>query len=202
MKTAATGLPARRWGLFALIALLGLTIAAGGSSAVASAPGHAIPAKKKCKKAKKHAVSAKKKKCKRKLKPVPLPSPAPLVRGTLSWSPGLQEVDLHAFDASGNHAGWDFGVNGVVQGIPNAAHSGDVGAAGPSESFTDNIFVVGGSTNREFSYVACIYGNSPTKTATFTGVAANGQSSSVPLTGSGDYALTIPSGPPVPHDPC
>jgi hypothetical protein len=203
MKTAATGLPARRWVLFALVALLGLTIAAGGTGAVASGPGHAISAKKKkCKKAKKGAVSAKKKKCKKKLTQVPLPSPGPLVRGTLSWSPGLVEVDLHAFDASGNHAGWDFNVDGVVNGIPNATHSGDVGAGGPSESFTDNIFVMGGSTNREFSYVACIYGNSPTKTATFTGVAANGQSSSVPLTGSGDYSLTIPGGPPVPHDPC
>lgn len=185
----------------ALVAVVALTVSLGAGAASAH-PGHAVTAKKRCKKAKKGAVSAKKKKCKRKLTPVPVPTPAPLVRGTLSWSPAPAEIDLHAFDASGNHTGWDFVANGVVQGIPNATHSGDVGKAGPSESFTDNIFVVGGSTNREFSYVACIYGNSPTTTATFTGVAANGQSSSVPLTGSGDYSLTIPGGPPVPNDPC
>jgi hypothetical protein len=200
MKTAAIGLPARRGVLFALVALLGLTIAAGGTSAVASGPGHAFPAKKKCKKAKKGAVSAKKKKCKRKVTQVQLPAPAPMVRGTLSWSAPV-EVDLHAFDSSGNHSGWvQTGPSGgVVQGIPNATHSGDAGPGGPSESFTDNIFVIGGLTNREFSYVACIY---DTASADFTGVASNGQSSSVPLGGPGVFSLTVPGGPPIPSNPC
>ena len=107
-----------------------------------------------------------------------------------------------AFDASGNHAGWDYGVNppdgALVNHIPNATHNGDVGPGGTSETFTDNIFAQGGS-NREFSYVACIYGSAD---ATFTGVTANGQASSVPLSGPGDYTLTVPTGPTVPYNPC
>jgi hypothetical protein len=204
MKTAATGLPARRWALFGLVALLGLTIAAGGGSAVASGPGHAVAAKK-CKKHKRSAGVSKKKKCKKKKKttptPVQLPAPGPLVRATLSWSAN-DEVDLHAFDSSGNHAGWV--EPGVVNNIPNAHHNGDKGPFGPSESFTDDIFVSGGSTNREFSYVACLYDFPLTSSysATFTGVTADGHSSTVSLDGPGIYSLTITGGPPVPSNPC
>ena len=204
MKTAATSLPARRWVLFALVAVLGLTIAATGTSAVASGPGHAFPAKKKCKKAKKGAVSAKKKKCKHKkvpVIPVQLPAPGPLVRATLSWTAG-SEVDLHAYDASGNHSGWvqTGPTGGVVQGIPNAHHSGDAGPFGPSESFTDDIFVAGGPSNREFSYIACLYDfpSSSPYTAMFTGVTSAGVSSPSQLTGPAIYTLTVAGGPALP----
>ena len=193
----------------ALMALVALTVSLGAGAASAG-PGHAVTAKKKCKKAKKGAVSAKKKKCKRKkqpLTPVQLPpAPGPIVRATLSWSAD-DEVDLHAFDASGNHSGWaQTGPTtfGVVQGIPNATHNGDAGPGGPSESFTDNIFVAGGSTNREFAYVACLY-NGPalgSYSATFTEVSSDGQTISVPLSGPTDAALTVTGGPTVPSDPC
>src|SRR5690242_2146084 len=35
-----------------------------------------------------------------------------------------QDVDLHVYDASGNQSGWSASAGGVVQGIPNASHSG------------------------------------------------------------------------------
>lgn len=202
MKSAGKSHSAPRLVLLALVTLLGLAVVAAGSNAAASDPGHAVAAKK-CKKHKRSARSAKKKKCK--LHHIVLPAPAPLVRGTLSWTANV-EVDLHAFDANGAHAGWDFNVGGpdgsLVNNIPSAHHNGDVGPGGPSESFTDDTFVVGGPANREFSYVACIYGASPSTQATFTGVARTGQSSSVPLTGAGSYSLTIPGGPPIPFNPC
>ena len=182
-----------RWAVAVLVAALGLTtVLATGGTAVSATPGHAITAKK-CKKKHRSAESAKKKKCKKR---VVLPLPGPMVRGTLSWTANT-EMDLHAFDASGNHAGW-VDPTGVVNNIPNATHNGDRGPGGPSETFTDNIFVQGGS-NREFSYVACIYGSGD---ATFTGVTANGQASSVPLSGPGFISLTTPTGPPVPYNPC
>jgi hypothetical protein len=162
---------------------------------------HAVAAKK-CKKHKRSASSAKKKK-KCKLRKIVLPAPGPLVRGTLSWSGASNQIDLHAFDASGNHAGWDYNVNppdgSLVNNIPNARHNGDVGPAGPSETFTDDIFVVGGPANREFTYVACVYGND---SATFTGVASNGQVSTVSVSGPAGTTLAVPGGPPVPFNPC
>jgi hypothetical protein len=199
MEVARNGLSARRWVLVALIALLGLAVVAVGSSPAASGSGRAVTAKKKCKKHKRSAGVAKKKKCK-KVRHVVLP--APLVRATLSWSAG-SEVDLHAYDASGNHAG--FVATGpttgnIVQGIPNAHHSGDVGPGGPQETFTDDIFVAGGPANREFSYIACLY-DFPSATpysATFMGVTKTGQSSSVPLSGPAAYTLTVTGGPAVP----
>ena len=179
MEVARYGRPARLV-VIALVALLGLAVVAGGSAS-ASGSSQAVAAKKKCKKHKRSAgVAKKKKKCK--MKRVVLP--APLVRGTLTWSGGTSggpqptEVDLHAFDASGNHTGWTNPPGAVVNGIPNAIHSGDVGGASGTETFTDNIFVVGGTANREFSYVACVYSPAPSST-TFTGVARTGQTSSV-----------------------
>jgi hypothetical protein len=201
-------LPARHWGRIGIVALLGLTLAlatVAAGHARAGQPGHAVVAKKKKCKKKKHrsASSAKKKgKCK-KVHHVVLPAPGPLVRATLAWT-AQDEVDLHAFDANGNHAGWNF--PGVVNNIPSAHHSGDVGFGGPQETFTDDIYVVGGPSNREFGYVACLYDNNPGDyTATFTGVSAGGQTTTLPLEGTpGDgadiYTLTIPGGP-VPPDP-
>jgi hypothetical protein len=208
MEKAGNGLSARWWIVVALVALLGLVVTAGGSSAVASGSGHAVAAKK-CKKHKRSAAAAKKKKCK-KVHRVVLPAPGPLVRATLSWGAN-NEVDLHAFDASGNQAGWDFNVNppngSLVNNIPNARHNGDAGPGGPSEIFTDDIFVAGGPSNREFSYVACLYDvpNGTTDyTATFTGVAKTGQSTTIPLAGTPSngtdvYTLTVPGGPAIPN---
>jgi hypothetical protein len=166
---------------------------AGGSSAAASGHGKAVAAKKKCKKGKKSAVSAKKK-CKHKVVPVPLP--APMVRGNLSWTTANADLDLHAYDASGRHSGLSISVSGMEEGIPNASHSPDVQTAG-SETFTDNIFVQGGTANREFSYLVCAYDDA---SATFTGVSASGQSSTLPLSAQADtaYEFTVPGGPPVP----
>lgn len=203
MQMGNHSFPARRWGQIGLVALLGLTLALVTVTTGHASAGHAVTAKKKCKKKHRSASSAKKKKCKKKLHQVVLPAPAPLVRGTLSWSPASSEIDLHAFDASGNHAGWDFNVNppngSLVNNIPNARHNGDVGALGPSESFNDDIYVIGGPSNREFSYVACIYGPDD---ATFTGVTRGGQSSSVSLSGPDAISLTTAGSPPIPFNPC
>jgi hypothetical protein len=192
MKTA----PARKWVVAALVAVLGLTVVAGATVATASGPGHAVAAKKKCKK-KKGVSSAKKKKCKKKVHNVVLPAPAPLVRATLSWTAN-DEVDLHAFDSSGNHAGWNDGLPGVENNIPNAHHNGDAGPGGPSESFTDDIYVLGGPANRQFVYVACLYnfpGGSGAYTANFTGVTAGGVTTPLTLNGPAIYRITEPGGP-------
>jgi hypothetical protein len=202
MGRAGKGRSARRCVPIALVALLGLAVMAGGSSVASGQSSHAIVAKKKCKKKHKRSASSAKKKCKPKVHPVVLPAPAPLVRATLSWSAN-DEVDLHAFDANGNHAGWF--NSGVVNNIPNAQHNGDVGPPGGTESFTDNIFVLGGPSNREFSYIACLYNDNPGDyTATFTGVTKSGASSSVtldgtPSDGSDYYTLTTPGGPALPN---
>jgi hypothetical protein len=158
-------------------------------------------AKKKCKKGKKSATAAKKKKKCKKVHHLPLP--APLVRATLSWT-ASDEVDLHAFDASGNHAGWaQTGPStfGVVNNIPNARHGGDAGGAtGGTETFTDDIFVVGGPSNREFSYIACLYDDSPGDyTAAFTGVSRTGTPTNLVLDGPGIYTLSVTGGPGLPN---
>ena len=179
----------------ALVALVALTVSLGAGAAGAGT-GHAVAAKKKCKKHKKYAASAKKKCKKKKVVPVVLPAPGPLVRGTLSWGDAA-ELDLHAFDANGSHSGWVTGAPGHVEDlIPNATHSPD--AFGPAtESFTDNIFVQGGPSNREFSYAVCFYDDA---SAIFTGVTRTGLSDSVPLNyvAPAEIHLTTPGGPPVP----
>jgi hypothetical protein len=202
-------LPARRWGRIGLVALLGLTLAlvtVSAGQATAGHAGHAVAAKKKKCKKKKHrsASAAKKKKCKKKVHRVVLPAPAPLVRGTLTWS-APDEVDLHALDASGNHAGWDNSIPGVVNNIPSAHHNGDIGPVGGTESFTDDIYVVGGPSNRDFSFVACLYDGpgGGDYNATFTGVTKDGTTTTLNLEGTPSdgpdvYTLTVPGGPAVP----
>jgi hypothetical protein len=182
-----------RWLVIALIATLGLTLSASVAGAGAAGSHGAVAAKKKCKKAKKGAATAKKK-CRKKHV---LALPGPLVRGTITWSTG--QVDLHAFDASGNRSGIVFpcstAVCPIVEGIPNATHSPDV--AGGSESFTDNIFVHGGVANREFAYALCFYDSA---SVSFTGVNRLGQSQTLPVNGlAGElHTLTITGGPGVP----
>jgi hypothetical protein len=205
-----TGTASRRW-LAVGVAALALGVI-GTSVPAAASTGHPVIAKK-CKK-------KRKKRCKRHA-PVPQAVPGPRVRAILSWT-DPQQVDLHVYDANGNHSGWSPATNTVVQGIPNATHSGDAGPGGPSESFTDNIFNtspvnaiagssqvheadVGGSSNpynnREFSYIVCFYGNAPIH-ATFTAVSAYGTNvwTNQPLDGNpGEYyVLTPPGGPSTP----
>jgi hypothetical protein len=195
MEVARNGLTARRWVVIALVALLGLAVTAVGSNSAASGAGRdAVAAKKKCKKHKRSASSAKKKKCKKKHV---LSLPGPLVRGSITWSSG--QIDLHAFDSSGNRSGIVFPCSDAVcpisEGIPNATHSPDV--AGGTESFTDNIFVRGGAANREFAYALCFYDNA---SVSFTGVNALGQSQTLPVNGNAGelHTLTLPTGPTVP----
>jgi hypothetical protein len=197
METGRIALPGRRWGAIALAALLALTVALGAGSAGAAAPGHAVAAKK-CKK-KRGFHSAKKKKCKKK-KPqqTPVQIPGPLVRATITWPAG--EVDLHAFDASGNRSGIAFPCSAnpcpIAEGIPSATHSPDSNNGG-TETFTDLIFVQGGTANREFAYAVCWYASA---TVNVTLVNRAGQSQTIPITdvtGAG-HALSTPSGPQVP----
>jgi hypothetical protein len=77
MRIDVSSHPARRWSVLALIALLGLAVTFISSSASSASPGHAMAAKKKCKKKHKSAATAKKK-CKKKhavVPPVTPPSP-------------------------------------------------------------------------------------------------------------------------------
>jgi hypothetical protein len=189
-------------GLFAVLALIvGLMTApmasAGGGSAT-------IAKKKfKCKKGFKKVTVKGKKKCKKK-KPVVVVLPAPLVRGTITWNEAT-DVDLHAYDSSGNHSGWvGPPPGGIVQGIPNSTHSPDAdGVYGKSESFTDNIFLKGATTNREFTFVGCFYG---TATGTFTGVTAAGVVTNLPFSegpNPSSIVYQVPGGPPQPvTSPC
>jgi hypothetical protein len=165
------------------------------ANAGAARDARAVTAKKhKCKK-KKKGFTSKKRKCKHKLS-----IPGPIVRATISWPAG--EVDLHAFDASGNRSGIVAGCNTtncpMTEGIPNALHSPDANNGG-AETFTDNIFVRGGPANREFAYAVCFYTST---TVTFTGVNRFGQSQSIPVTDTsgGGHAVTFPGGPGVPSN--
>jgi hypothetical protein len=124
--------------------------------------------------------------------------PGPLVRATVTWPAG--EVDLHAFDASGNRSGIAFPCSSnpcpMAEGIPNAVHSADANNGG-SETFTDNIFVQGGSANREFAYLVCFYTST---TVNVTVVNRLGQSQAIPITDTsgGGHTVSTPTGPQVP----
>jgi hypothetical protein len=186
----------RVWTLAILLVAASLLVGSVAASAGAAGNTRAVTAKKKCKKAKKGAVSAKKKKKCKKVHHLALP--APLVRGTISFPSG--NVDLNAYDASGNHSGFAQSCPtvpcDVINGIPNTSHSADAFNGG-TETFTDNIFVVGGPANREFSYVLCFYTDA---SVTFTGVTRDGQPQTIPITDSAGFAdtLTPPGGPPTP----
>jgi uncharacterized protein YfaP (DUF2135 family) len=139
--------------LVALIALLGLAIAAGGVGASASGSDHAVAAKKKCKKKKKRsATSAKKKKCKKKKTVTPPVTPptqpsGPTTRASITWD-SSDEVDLHVFDESGNH---DF-YNQDESTIPDAVdHDQDID--GGPETFVD----LRSPSTRTFSFYVCLF---------------------------------------------
>jgi hypothetical protein len=208
MQIGIHSLPARRWGQIGLVALLGLTLALVTVGTGHAQAGHAVEAKKKCKKKHKSAAAAKKKKCKKKkqrqpVAPVTPPAPSAVVRASLTWTSD-NDVDLHVFDASGNHTG--YGTGGQIENtIPNSSFSGDAVTAG-TESFTDNIFVMGGSANREFSYVACLWDVDNTDTdytVTFKAVTKAGLTVTQTLQGTpsdgGDaIPIPMPGGPTVP----
>jgi hypothetical protein len=149
--------PARRWSLLALVALLGLAVAFATTSASSANAGNAVAAKKKCKKKRKSAASAKKKKCKKKKKAaVPpatppstptTPSGGPTVRASVTWE-GDAEVDLHVYDALGNH---DY-YNGEDSTIPEAVDE-DQDVDGGPETFTD----FQSPSTRTFTFYVCLY---------------------------------------------
>jgi hypothetical protein len=148
-------LPARRWVQIGQIALLGLTLALVTVSAGHATAGHAVAAKKKCKKGKKSAAVAKKKKCKKKKKPSvappvatpPAPKP-PIVRMEATWS-GDADIDIHAW-SSGLHVGWDE-INGYELGIPGFTHEHP--DSGGSERISDSA----NPSTRGLTFGVCNY---------------------------------------------
>jgi hypothetical protein len=145
--------------LFALVALLGLTVAVGTGSAIASLSGETVAVtakKKKCKKGKKSAMAAKKKCKKHTVVPTTPSTPGPppsTVRATLTWS-GDADLDLYVWDQNG--------VISDVFGntIANSQHSEDSNTGG-SETFTDLL----SPSSRKFSFGVCEF-DDPTPSAT------------------------------------
>src|SRR3954464_12909384 len=88
----------------AALAVTALAMTATVGAAAGASDGHAVAAKKKCKKKKHSATSAKKKRCKKR-KNFP---PVSVVRATLNWSNGGADdvdMDLFVFDGQGRIAG-------------------------------------------------------------------------------------------------
>jgi hypothetical protein len=135
--------------------LLGLAVTVATTSASSASSGQATAAKKhKCKKkGKKSAAEAKKKhKCKKKKKAVTVPPAAPLTRSagtiaSITWDTA-DEVDLHVFDASGNH---DFYAT-ESSTIPDAIDN-DQSVDGGPETFVDQQ----SPSTRTFTYYVCLY---------------------------------------------
>jgi uncharacterized protein YfaP (DUF2135 family) len=180
--------------LFALMALLGLTVVVGAGNAIASSSGDtvAVAAKKKCKKGKKSAVAAKKKKCKKKKTAVPAPAtpPSPTVRATLTWN-DASDLDLIVWAPDGTHAF----VFSDPNPIANSQFSADdLDGLGP-ETFTDLT-----TPNRQFSYGVCAFsGSSGSTVATIQYKRADGSTGSVTstagdLNGDGDLVYVHVAG--------
>jgi hypothetical protein len=120
---------ARRWSILALVALLGLAVTFATTSASSATSGHAVAAKKKCKKkGKKSAAVAKKKKCKHKKKATPAPTPpvltppkGPVERIVITW-PSEADVDVHAW-SNGLHDGWNEDEDGNQTEIPGTTYT-------------------------------------------------------------------------------
>jgi hypothetical protein len=148
-------LPARRWGQIGLVALLGLTLALVTVSAGHAKAGHAVEAKKKCKKKHKSAAAAKKKKCKKKRAVTPPVTPTtpttpsgPTTRASVTWDT-TDEVDMHVYDALGNH---DF-YKQDQSTIPDAEDN-DQDVDGGPETFID----FQSPSTRTFTIYVCLYG--------------------------------------------
>jgi hypothetical protein len=177
----------------AIIALVALTVSLG-TGAASAGPGHAVTAKKKCKKAKKGAVSSKKK-CKKHKTVVippattpPAPPSPPTTRASITWDTD-DEVDMHVFDEAGNHAYYDDSF-----GIPNADEEDQSTAGGP-ETFVDKL----SPSTRTFTIYVCLYsyGDSGSGdvhvTADITDPSGSHRSVPVTLNGVGDEALVTVS---------
>jgi hypothetical protein len=152
----------RRWSVLALAAVLGLAVTFAATSASNASSGDAVAAKKKCKKKHKSAASAKKKKCKKKkavVPPVTTPTPpsnptpsVPTTRASVTWDSD-SEVDLHVYDALGNHAFYD------GNDIPDSEENDQSTDGGP-ETFIDHL----SPSSRTFTFYVCLYsyGDTPT----------------------------------------
>jgi hypothetical protein len=189
----------RAFAIPALVAIGALTIAVIAGPAASASGGHAVAAKKKkCKKKKSSAESAKKKKCKKKKKTV-----APVVRATLVWSNGGSDdvdMDLFAFDASGNQAGDGSDT------IPSSTLSPDLTGPAGTETFTDLAF----NQKRPLSFGVCyMVGGSVHTDYTITFITADGVShtetraddGNPPSLGSSAH-VNYPGGAPIPDNYC
>jgi hypothetical protein len=159
----------------ALIATLALTITATLGGAASADPVAQTAGLKKClKKAKRIQDPVKRKKAKKKCRakfgsPTTTgPTPAPLVRATLTWSGGDAsdaDLDLFVFDVNGNRAG-----NGS-DAIPSSSLSPDVTGTAGTETFTDLDF----NLKRGFSFGVCYtVGGSAHTPFTITYITADG----------------------------
>ncbi|HEY1238851.1 MAG TPA: hypothetical protein VGE91_10975 [Solirubrobacterales bacterium] len=130
------------------------------TSASRASSDHALAAKKKhkCKKkkGKKSAAEAKKKKkkCKKKAPVVTTPPAAPLTRSSgtiasITWDTA-DEVDLHVFDASGNHDYYNTDQSTIPDAVDTDQFPPDGG--GP-ETFAD----LQSPSTRTFTYYVCLY---------------------------------------------
>src|SRR3954462_11711941 len=134
----------------AMLAIAALAITATVGATASASGGTAVTAKKKCKKHKKQADSAKKKKCKKKKSG----ATRPVVRAPLPWGPTADDpsaddadLDLYAFDASGNWAG--NGSDGISRSPLSPALTG---RSGP-ETFTD----LAPDQHRALSFGVCYF---------------------------------------------
>jgi len=87
--------------------------------------------------------------------PPPPPNPDPVDRAEISWNTDDTDVDLHVWDADGNHSWFS-----DQYGIPDARLSSDITSGFGPEWFTDYR-----SNGRTFTYGLCYYsdhGNGPT----------------------------------------
>ena len=196
-------------GLTAL-AVLALTVTATVGGASADPVAHTAGLKKCLKKAKQIQDPVKRKKAKAKCRkkfgtgtsgPVTGPGgptgQTPLVRATLTWSnadnPNNTDVDLFAFDASGNRAG-----NGS-NSIPFSTISPDVVGGAGTESFTD----LAPNPLRPFSFGVCYKtGGSAHVNFTITYLTADGVTHTDSQFPGSTFHYDYPGGAPIPANYC
>jgi hypothetical protein len=159
--------------VLAVLSVLLLAALAGGALSSALARPVVVEAKKKCKKARKGAGRGK---CKR-VKAAPfLTLHSPIVRADLTWSGGA-DLDLHAWDADGNHDGWDGNLFAYDVGIPGTAYEQ---LSSNEERIVDNR----NPSTRPYAFGICYYPDPDVGTAhgDMTFLTATGASLSFPVT--------------------
>jgi hypothetical protein len=183
-----------RRGLGLTLATLVVFVGAFPSATAIGSPPKAGIAKKKCKKHKKHSRKHRRKKCKPSLTKTPAPpSPSTVVRATLTWPQVGYDLDLHSYDAFGNHSGHVLRIN-YENGIPDASYRPDGQQSGPTltETLTDRAFyTTDAARNRAFGYLVCFYGHVD---GTLTLIDRSGAPHTImlPDTGSGSAWVTLP----------